>query len=185
MDSISKMAEEISRQVSEAVNMVGAISKTIGSVIDFFTALTAWLGFPTIAVLFGFLFCYKIFQALFPSERLTNLLLALLAFSALWITWNLNYYREPRLLNIGKTYGFIGLHIIAFYLIHDALRRAVILIRSRYFSKSPSREDTLRLFEIVDHATTQMKEHLKNGEIEKAAGAANTLQQTLTNTRAS
>lgn len=157
--------DEIIESLSDTLDMMEAVYQTLVSIVDFISAITGWLGFTTMVVLFGVLFCYKIFQALFPADRAVNFALALAAFTAIWITWSINYEGSPRVQKIIEVYGFISLHFLAFFILHKILRRIALFLQARLQKPGPAPGDTLELFELVDAASLDIKSHLKAGRL--------------------
>jgi len=172
MNNISDSMKSVVEAVTTAVDFVGEITGFIGAILG-------WLGFSTIVVLLGILFIYKIINILFPTSPRINLGLALIGFTVLWVSWNVAYYKGPEFLTIGKTYGFIGLHIAVVYLLHYIISKIVEKIRGRMQSRRISKADVIELYDRIDEGVVVIKHNLKTGNKQGAKDAFDDLQKKL------
>jgi len=170
----------MTEKITVIYQSIQAIYKTITQAYGLVSAIGGWFGFTAIVVLIGFLFFYKIFSAIFPDTKKTNTFLAVFSFTALWVTWNNNYFEgELHIFEIVKTYGFISLNIGVVLIIHTIIRYSgksiVSLFKKRKLKDYPLSE----LYEMVDRFTAEMKNDLKNGSPRQATEKAGLLAERL------
>jgi len=158
-----------------------AIYNTTSSVANFIGTLTGWFGFGPLLALVGLLFFFKIYQSVLPGSRLTNFILSFASLTALWLTWNLNYYKDYHLPVLARTYGsifFLGAVLFCFdWLLRFCGRTLYRLIRKNRVSLN----NTLAIYEKIDELTLVMKQRLKQQDISGAKKALEELQQTFHN----
>ncbi|MES0491453.1 MAG: hypothetical protein ABUK01_15770 [Leptospirales bacterium] len=172
-----KIFENFGKTLSEISDSLSAIYNTITVATDFIGAIFGWFGFSTIAVLLGILFIYKIISILLPRSPGINLGISFLAFTALWISWNLAIYQSLELLAMGKTYGFIGLHIGVVYLLHYIISKIVEKIKGRVQNRKISKADVIELYDTIDQGVVVIKQNLRTGNKQGAKDAFATLQK--------
>jgi len=146
---------------------MAAMTESLSAILGFIGSLLSWFGFSTLMVLFGLLLFYKIFNMFFPVDRVLNFVFALLAVTAIWITWNLNYYKSLNLLRIGQVYGFIALHLVVIHLLHAILKKIIAFVK-RGFQKPISMNDKIAAYEMVDTSASEIKQGIRQGDLRAA-----------------
>ena len=171
--------EKILESLNNIGDTLGAIYQTVVTAGKFIGAIFGWLGFSTVVVLLGILFIYKIITVFFPRSPRINLGISLISFTALWISWNLSYHKEPEFLSIIQTYGFIGLHIGVVFLLHYGIRKITEKIKVRIQNRKISKADVIELYDQIDEGVVVIKQNLRTGNKKGAKDAFDDLQRKL------
>lgn len=156
---------------------IHAIYDTLVAMKDFIKILTGWFGFGPIVALIGLLFFFKIFQSIFPTGRIINFIFSFCAFTALWLTWNMNYYKSFEILTVIRIYGFIFLNAAALYLIYWLLQRVGHFIYRFVKNRKLTAENILLLYEKIDETALIMKQKLKLRDISGASASLDELRE--------
>ncbi|MDH4199582.1 MAG: hypothetical protein OEV66_04295 [Spirochaetia bacterium] len=150
------------------INTVHAIYETINSMAGFLKVLSDWFGFAPIIVLMGLLFFFKLFQSLFPGAHFINMIFSFASFTALWSTWNLNYYHNFHLLSMMRIYSLIFLHIISIVILFNVLKFFGKIVHKKFFMKPYSLHDTIIIYDLIDETARAVKQQIREGNRKEA-----------------
>lgn len=163
-------------------NTIRAIYETVTAIAGFIQSVTGWFGFGTLTVLFGLLFFYKLFQSLFPTGRRLNYFFSFVVFTALWLTWNKNYYHDFQWLRVVKIYALLFSYALGFYLVFRALSFFGEKISGLFRRKTKlSVQNTLEVYDAIDETSRLMKQNIKTGNASAAIDCLKSLQSTMEN----
>jgi len=160
--------QEMYESIKSMYEGFAAMTESLGAILSFIGAVLGWFGFSALMVLFGLLLFYKIFNMFFPVDRVLNFVFALAAVTAIWITWNLNYYKALNLIRIGQVYGFLGLHLVVVHVLHALLKKIVSFFKKKTFGKPIPIDDKISAYEMVDTSANEIKRGIREGDIRAA-----------------